>query len=256
MKMPLKNFNQTLRTRLTSLTQAFSHLSVSIRCLVCKGHTTFSSPICSNCLQCLPAPDAFCSQCGLPMPDSYSELCAQCLQQRPPFDICLSAFIYRYPVNHIIQKIKYNRRLELISPMVSPLIDALIDHYLEHPWPDAIIPVPLHKKKIRTRGFNQSLLLAKAISKKLPEGIQCPLVPELITKQRDTQPQQNLPAKARRKNIRGAFTVSNKISYKHIAVIDDVVTTSETVSEISRTLKKKGVQQVDVWCLARTPQDY
>ncbi|MDP0561351.1 MAG: hypothetical protein QS721_03040 [Candidatus Endonucleobacter sp. (ex Gigantidas childressi)] len=156
-------------------------------------------------------------------------------------------------MNHIIQNIKYGQHLELIQPVARPLIEVLRSHYSERSWPEVIIPIPLHKKKIRVRGFNQSLLLAKAIIRMLPKDIPCSLRPGIVTKHRNTLPQQSLPARARHKNIQGAFTVEKNIGYKHVAIIDDVVTTAETANEASRELKRNGIEQVDIWCLARTP---
>ena len=235
------------------LKKLLTNIPLNIRCLLCKGQSSIHFPLCPNCLDCLPVPDACCPMCGIPMPDSSATLCARCMQKPPPFDCCLSAFAYTYPVNHIIQRIKYNHRIELIKPVTPFLTDILLDHYLDRPWPEIIVPTPLHKKRIRSRGFNQSLLLAKAIHQALPVNSRCQLADRFVYKHRNTAPQQSLPAKARRKNIKGAFCVKSDMNVRHVAIVDDVVTTAETVSELSRELKKRGVQQVDVWCLARTP---
>ncbi|MDD7804559.1 MAG: phosphoribosyltransferase family protein [Endozoicomonas sp. (ex Botrylloides leachii)] len=196
-----------------------------------------------------------CPACGIAMPTSIVTQCAKCIQTPLSFDCCLSAFVFSYPVNHIIQRIKYNQGTELISPLIPFLTNVLIDYYCARPWPEAIIPTPLHKKRMRSRGYNQSLLLAKAIHQALPINSACHLEEKSIYKHKETASQQNLPASARRKNIKGAFCVKNTIPFRHVAIVDDVVTTSETVSEISRVLKKTGVEQVDIWCLARTPRD-
>ena len=254
--MLLKNITYTVNYGLVKLKKSLSLMHVKSHCLLCRGHTSIDSPVCNYCQQHLPAPHATCPYCGIPKTDSLSGICGQCLQQRPPFDICLSPFIYLYPVNHMIQSIKYNQRLELIPPMVNHLMCTLKNHYSDKSWPEAIIPVPLHKKKIISRGYNQSLLLANDIQRKLPLNTQCQVIPNIISKQRNTLPQQKLPARDRRKNIKGAFTIKKNISYRHLAVVDDVVTTSETASEISRVLKNSGVKQVDIWCLARTDTQY
>ncbi len=226
-----------------------------INCLLCRGKTTNTSTLCTQCLDCFPLSRSFCARCGLPMDDQISaELCASCIQNEPAFDLCLSAFLYKYPVNRVIQKIKYNRRLELINPMTLPLAEILMDHYSEGRWPEVIIPVPLHRKRLRSRGFNQAHLLAKSLVKQLPSVATRVIKTDLIKRQVNTPSQQGLTAKERRKNIREAFSLNKKVEYQHVAVIDDVVTTAETISEISRLLKKNGVEKVDIWCLARTPE--
>ncbi len=222
-----------------------------INCLLCKGRTTFSMPLCSYCIASFPVPTTFCSCCDLPLADSESEFCAECLQTGgPAFDRCLTAFLYNYPVDRVIQKIKYNNGLELISPMVRTLAKTLNDHYKDHPWPETIIPVPLHPKKLRTRGFNQAQLIAKSLIRAIPD---CFTLSQCIAKKTETAPQQGLSAKKRRKNIKKTFSICQKQNYRHVAIIDDVVTTGATVSEISKLLKKEGVKKVDIWCLARTP---
>ena len=236
------------RKLITHLQQATP--SVSVLCLLCRGQSSYNRPVCSDCLNILPVANAQCSLCSLPMPDSCSELCAQCLQHPPVFDQCLTAYIYDYPVNHIIQHIKYSRRLELIPPLVTPLIDVLFDHYQAQSWPEAIVPVPLHEKKLRSRGFNQALLIAKRIRKAIPS---CIKISHCIKKKHETVAQQGLSAQKRRKNIKNAFTLCQEPNYQHVAIVDDVMTTGATVSEIGKVLKRKGVKQVDIWCLARTP---
>lgn len=251
--MHLKNKIRVIKAGFGMIRRRLMSPFVQSRCLLCKGCASLAMPLCSYCLGCLPRLSAPCLQCALPMPYSRAELCAQCLKKRPSFDCCLSAFLYSYPMNHVIKNIKYGQHLELIEPITHPLVEVLMRHYLEKSWPEAIIPIPLHKKKIRVRGFNQSLLLAKVITSLLPEDIPCLLRPGIVTKHRDTLSQQSLPARARHKNIKGAFTVEKNICYKHVAIIDDVVTTAETANEVSKELKRNGIQQVDIWCLARTP---
>ena len=199
-----------------------------------------------------------CPRCALPLKDTLSELCASCLKSEPPFSCCLAAYVYDFPVDRLIRNIKYSHRLELVAPLVTPLVEVLTDHYQQQ-WPDRMIPVPLHPKKLRQRGYNQALLIAKAIAKQLPEGIHCPVDYRMVKRHRHTDAQQGLSVKGRRKNIKGAFVTEQALysqhpqQYRHVALVDDVVTTGETAKEVSRVLQKQGVEQVDVWCLARTP---
>ena len=181
------------------------------------------------------------------------EVCPQCQQQPPAFDLCLSAYLYEFPVNRIIQSIKYNGRFELIRPITRHLTDILQDYYSDSPWPETIIPVPLHKSRLRQRGYDQALLIAREICAQLRSFGHLSVDIHSLKRTRPTQPQQGLDAKTRRKNLRNAFTMNNQAGYRHVALIDDVVTTGETVSEISRLLKQHRVERVDIWSLARTP---
>ncbi len=148
--------------------------------------------------------------------------------------------------------IKYQSRLELVRPMVIPLAQLLLDYYGSEGWPDVLLPVPLHNKRLRERGYDQTLLLAKALQRQLHHlKVDC----HLLERVRHGPAQQQLDARARRKNIRQAFVLRGKPTFTHVAVLDDVVTTGATVSEIARLLKGSMVDRVDIWCIARTPED-
>ena len=114
---------------------------------------------------------------------------------------------------------------------------------------DCLMPVPLHKTRMRLRGFNQSIELSRVISKKLNVPIEC----NAVNRRRSTESQTGLNITQRRKNIKGAFEVVKKISANHVLIIDDVMTTGSTVDELARVLKKEGVKRVGVLCLARAP---
>lgn len=157
--------------------------------------------------------------------------------------------------------VKYQSRLELIKPMAASLAELLMDYYLDAQWPEIMLPVPLHRKRLRERGYDQTLLLTKALKKLLSTrgpGIDLDfdmdIEQRLIKRTIHGVPQQSLDASARQKNIRNAFTLNSKPPWKHVALVDDVVTTGATVSEITRLLKKSGVERVDIWSIARTPE--
>ncbi|WP_020584234.1 ComF family protein [Endozoicomonas elysicola] len=149
--------------------------------------------------------------------------------------------------------VKYQSRLELIRPMASSLAEVLMDYYLDDQWPEIMLPVPLHRKRLRERGYDQTLLLTKAL-KKLLNTQDLNIDQQLIKRIIHSAPQQSLDANARQKNIRNAFILNRKPEWKHVALVDDVVTTGATVSEITRLLKKGGVERVDIWSIARTPE--
>jgi len=138
------------------------------------------------------------------------------------------------------------------APDMGPLGDLLADHighYLSgrEDKPQCILPVPLHKKRLRQRGFNQSIELARPVAKKT--GLT--LLLNHVVRVRETEAQTGLDAKQRRKNIRGAFECVKAMPYEYVAILDDVVTTGSTVNELARVLKKAGVKRVDVWSIAR-----
>lgn len=232
-----------------------SRFEIEIHCLLCRARTLWRQPICQYCLDSCPVPVSFCSLCSIPLEQSDTGLCGKCLSTPPLFDLCLSAYLYEFPVNRIIQCIKYSSRLELIKPFTQQLTETLKHHYLDNPWPEAIIPVPMHNKRLRQRGYDQTLLLSRQIQQQLTDTTLIPVDSNILKRHKATRPQQGLSAKARRKNLKNAFSLSEEIPYQHIALIDDVVTTGETVSEICRQLKKRQDIQIDIWCLARTPID-
>jgi ComF family protein len=150
-------------------------------------------------------------------------------------------------VDHLVSGLKFNGRLA-----DGRLLAALLGEHLEAakvPLPDLLIPVPLHRERLRERGFNQALELARPLGRRFD----IPLDLHSIRRQRETAPQSGLERKARRRNLKGAFILTRELEAKHVALVDDVVTTGSTVSELARMLKRGGVQRVDIWALARTP---
>jgi ComF family protein len=114
---------------------------------------------------------------------------------------------------------------------------------------ECIMPVPLHTARLRQRGFNQSLVLARCVGR----AWQIPVAAEVLIKLRPTQPQTLLPLAQRRRNVRGAFACSGRLRYTRVLLVDDVYTSGSTAHECARVLKRHGVEQVDVLTLARTP---
>nr|WP_281177681.1 phosphoribosyltransferase family protein [Endozoicomonas arenosclerae] len=225
-------------------------------CLLCRTNTLLDEPVCNLCMRAMPIAKKHCTSCGIPIEANASDHCAQCLQKKPLFDTCYSAFNYEYPLDHLLKQIKHQQQLIYLPPLVKQLREVLIHQYDDTAWPQMIIPVPLHTKRLRTRGFDQSLLLARQLSKALRPHANIPVNTQLIKRHRKTASQQGLSASERRKNIKNAFSLAGKTHCNHLAIIDDVVTTGSTVSEITRLLKKQGVKRVDIWCLARTPEHH
>jgi len=148
-------------------------------------------------------------------------------------------------MDHLLQQLKFHQKLHLATLLGELLADGLKGR--EEPLPECLLPVPLHPQRLRERGYNQALELARVLSSRL----NIPLETTICMRQRETAPQTALDGKERRRNLRGAFTVREVTLPRHIAIIDDVVTTGTTVSELASTLRRSGVERVEVWACAR-----
>jgi ComF family protein len=178
---------------------------------------------------------------------SRGQLCGHCQQRPPNFDQVHAPFIYDFPIAQMISALKFNGRHGL-----APLLGELLADELEGriATPDVILPVPLHRRRLRERGYNQALELARPIARRR----QCPLDTRSLMRDQATEALSHLDRKQRRRVIRNAFQLAPDFSARHVALVDDVVTTGSTVGEIAGLLVKAGVERVDVWALARTPQ--
>lgn len=177
-------------------------------------------------------------------------LCGSCQRQPPPYRRCTAVYRYEDPLPALVAGMKFRARLNLVRLLGELLAEELLAS-AEAPdwtWPDAIVPVPLHPQRLRQRGYNQALELARIVGRRLalPVDIAC------CRRIRSTQAQSALEERQRLTNIRGAFAVTAPLP-RHVAILDDVVTTGATVSELARLLRRNGCEQVDVWALARTP---
>lgn len=201
--------------------------------------------LCPACRDALPWAGSQCARCALPLKATATEaLCGHCQTQPPAFERCLSPFIYQSPLDHLLQGLKFNGRLmnarllgELMADWLSEVVDAEPDH---------ILPVPLHTSRLRERGFNQAVELARPIAKKFS----VPLALQDVCRVRATPPQSDLSRKQRLKNIKGAFEVRKPLNGQ-VVVVDDVMTTGSTAHELARSLLKAGAERVEVWVCAR-----
>lgn len=215
------------------------------KCPVCqmpaKNHAI--APICSDCWKAvIPYEGPACRRCGKPLVSEIATICGDCIQNEPPFVYSRSFGLYNGVLRKAINLLKYHN----IKRLSRPLSDILLS--ISIPEADAVIPVPLHKNRLRQREFNQSALLAGHIGEKT--GIS--VILNCLVKVEDTMPQVGLSSHARRKNIRRAFQVKNikQIEGKNIVLMDDVVTTGATVRECSRVLKEAGAENIYVITLA------
>jgi ComF family protein len=217
------------------------------RCVLCGAAGMNDMDICEACYQDLPWIETSCTQCAIPLArHSGDQLkCGQCLQKPPAFDNSLSLFSYHKDAVKLIHQLKFNERL-VCSRLLGGMLVAALRQSMPV-LPGCIVPVPLHKKRLRKRGFNQSIELARPAAR----AFSLSLDTASVIRVRDTASQTGLDKQQRKQNIRGAFEIIKLPDAKHVAIIDDVVTTTSTVNELARLLKRAGVERVDIWSIAR-----
>lgn len=220
-------------------------------CLLCGDGAEEPYNLCTGCIRALPRIDAFCRRCALPLPAVDSEVCAQCVRAPPPFRRAVAAFRYVDPLDTLIQQLKYQRDLSVASTLGRLLAKRIAEAGAGDP--ECILPVPLHPRRLRARGFNQSLEIAIVLA----AGTGIPVKRHWTKRTRNTLAQsqvQSIPA--RRRNVRGAFAASPRLSrYARVTIVDDVVTTGATAAELARVVLAQGVESVDLWCVARAERD-
>ena len=190
-------------------------------------------------------PHYCCPVCALPT--TAGHVCGACLTDPPAFARTLAALSYAFPTDALIHSLKYRANLAMASILADLLIEK-IDNVVSSMPPDCIVPMPLHPARLRDRGFNQALEIARRVSKE--SGIA--LLPDACQRIKDTPPQTGLPWKEREKNIRGAFACEMDLTGKHVVVLDDVMTTGTTLNELAKVLRKRGATEVSAWVMART----
>ncbi|HEX5394361.1 MAG TPA: ComF family protein [Rhodocyclaceae bacterium] len=208
-------------------------------CLLC-GAPSGHRLLCGACEDDLPLLSDACPVCAQTSPEGT--ICGRCLAHPPHFDQTFARWIYAFPVDRLVQALKYGHQLAVGRF----LGDALLS--LPPPQrPDLLLPVPLSAGHLKARGFNQAVEIARSVSR----ALDIPLAVDVCVRSLETAPQAGLPWKARQKNIRGAFECRVDLTGKHVAVIDDVMTTGATLNELARTLKKHGAASVTNWVCAR-----
>jgi ComF family protein len=204
--------------------------------------------ICTACVRDFPfRVTQGCKCCGQvgDVESLEGEICGDCLADPPKFDLTRSAFSYAFPLDKLMQSFKFNANLALLDLFVDYFVSTLKNNSAT--MPDVIIPMPLARKRLATRGFNQSALLAREIGKKLNVKVES----HGLLRVRETPPQAGLNRAARLENMKGAFDCAQNLAGQRIALVDDVMTTGATMSDAARALKKQGAATVDAWAIAR-----
>lgn len=179
--------------------------------------------------------------CALPSP--HGAVCGACLVHRPAFDRTVALYRYAFPADRLVQSLKYGSRL----PAARWFAEALAARVGVPPRVDLIVPVPLAAARLRERGFNQSVEIAR----RLAPLVGVPISLDAIARVRSTVTQTALPVGDRARNVRGAFAASVAVLGARIAVVDDVMTTGATLAEIARVAKRAGAVSVENWVVAR-----
>lgn len=200
------------------------------------------SPICISCwsgIKRYRGPS--CRVCALPVVSEDSKVCGQCLKKAPPFSKVIAYGLYEDILAEAINQLKFHG-IKRISKRLGRLLLSL-----DLPETDGIVPVPMTIKRLRERGFNQSLLIARVIAKES----KVPLLMDTLLKKKETPPQIGLSAKERLLNLKNAFEVKGNMKGLRLLLVDDVMTTGATVTECSKVLVKAGAEEVIVLTLAR-----
>ncbi|WP_434627632.1 ComF family protein [Pseudomonas sp. Z1-29] len=221
-------------------------------CLLCGEPTDTLQPICTPCESELPWLGEHCAVCALPLPMAGLR-CGQCAARPPAFERVLAPWAYDFPVDSLITRFKHQAKWPL-GRLLGELLAQSLQHHFDEGLerPDALVPVPLASRRLRQRGFNQATLLARWLS----AALRIPCEDDLLLRIQDTPAQQVLDARARRRNLRQAFALAPRavLNNRHLALVDDVLTTGATAQALARLLLDAGAARVDVYCLARTPK--
>lgn len=220
------------------------------RCALCGQAGRGNLDLCAGCEGDLPLNESACEHCAEPLPPNHSglALCGRCLKRPPMFDACVAPFRYAYPVDRMIQRLKYRRELAC-----GRIFGQLLARQLarRETRPELVIPVPLGLARYRERGFNQARELALPVCKSL--GLT--LNSHLVVRRRETQEQASLDRNERLKNTQHAFALTEPLTARHVAIVDDVVTTGSTANEIAKVLRAGGAEWVEVWAVARASRN-
>ncbi len=212
-------------------------------CVLCGARGEAGLDICAGCRTDLPVAQSCCAVCAAVLP--RPGVCGSCLSRPPPYQRSFALFRYHAPVDRLLLDLKFHGKLARARLLGALLAQSLAAR--SGPWPELIVPVPLHGSRLRERGYNQSLELARPVARML--GL--PIDWHCCQRIRPTPAQSTLPAGARRRNVRGAFRVIRPLEARRIALLDDVVTTGNTVAELARVLRAAGATDIEVWCCAR-----
>lgn len=239
-------------SRVDSVLDALVGRLLPPRCVLCEAPG--QRPVLDLCADCeadLPRQGRVCPRCALPVPAGTGPAdCGRCRIEPPPWDRCHVPWRYEFPLDGLVQELKYAGRLPTGRVLGTLLGRSVVAAGL-HRDVDLIVPVPLHPARLAERGFNQSLEIARALAR----VTQRPLAADGLRRTRATRAQVGLPLRERRANLLGAFAAARGLGGLGLAVVDDVMTSGSTLREIAGALRRAGAGRIDVWCVARALRD-
>ena len=221
------------------------------RCLACAEVGQSGHDLCAACLESLPWNRPACARCAIPLPDAVDDAsaaphCGACLRKPPPLRAVHAAFVYASPLDRLLPRFKFHQDLAAGRLLAQLMAQSLAG---ADP-PQALLPIPLHRARLRQRGYDQALELARPLAR----ALRLPLLSDALLRRRATAPQSELDAARRRRNLRGAFVVRPGARLPpHVALVDDVMTTGATLHAAADALRRAGVARVDAWVCARVP---
>lgn len=242
--LTVQNWCVNLRAQL----HQFTYYLFPGQCILCKKLTRRRQDICLACESGLPWLRYCCPYCAEPSAGILP--CARCLQRPPIFSATLSGFEYRFPIDTLIHAFKDSQHLSY-----GYVLTHLAYHHHRQTLRNIsgedllVVPVPLHPRKQRARGFNQSHLIAQQLADLIPAKLDQTLLRRVI----DTPDQKSLSLAARKHNLKDSFEVERNLKGDRILLVDDVITTGTTITEISHRLIQSGASDVVVFSVARTP---
>ena len=237
-----------MQVNINSLLERAGSILYPHTCLHCDAAGQGDMDLCTYCYANLPWIKYACKRCALPLAVENSSVCGACSNRKIYFNHAFVPFLYDQVIRESIHQFKFNHKLNHGELLATLLFRQIQKQQIA--IPDILIPVPLHRDRIRKRGFNQALEIARTLSK----HISCTISTKDIRRTKATHAQMNLPAAKRQANVKNAFQLNpthSNIKDKHIAIIDDVMTTGSTVNEVAKCLQKIGAKRIDVWCMAR-----
>ncbi len=212
-------------------------------CILCAAPSG-EAAFCTGCAGDLPALGEACPRCAGPAPGGT--VCGRCLAHPPSFDATVALWRYRFPVDRLVLALKYGGRL----PLARAFGTALAARVAGRPV-DAVVPMPLAPPRLRQRGFNQAMEIARALARETGATV----ASDRVVRVRDTPPQADLPHDGRVANVRGAFACAGTAVGQTLAILDDVMTTGASLEELAATLKRAGAARVECWVVARARRD-
>ena len=216
-------------------------------CVMCLEISDQRRDLCRQCQQELPVLANTCQQCGIAFSSAHHPpRCGPCVTRPPYFDTAIVGFDYQTPIDSWLRQFKFHKK-GLYARILTEIYAEKLLQILKHP-PDALVPMPLHWRRRSQRGFNQAHIIARYLSRQLKIPI---LKPASVTRIKYTQAQSSLNSHSRKRNMQGAFSVQKFVEIDRIAIIDDIITTGNTVNELSKQLKLVGVKHIAVWAIAR-----